>query len=395
MFLASRQIADTGKRVSFWSIIKASGLAAACLGGVLLWSTSSAQGGAGTPPALPVSVIEVSAVTIPNIIEVTAQAEGAKETEVRSRVTGILQKQLYEEGAWVKEGQPLFQIDPEPFKIAFEEAQAKAKQTSREASRLKLLFGQQAVSRKEFDDATSANEIAQANLKSAQLNLKWSTVTAPVSGVSGRAQRSIGNLITTSSDGSLLTSIYEINPIWVRFGLSGSETSRLPGGRLDPSQTSLVEIYLPDGKLYPHSGKLNFQGTFIDQKLGTQQFRAEFPNPDLQILPGQFLKMRLTTGKQENVFLVPQSAVIQTERGAMVWKLDAENKVVPAQLKMGNWQGKNWVVLSGLKSGDRIVVDNIIKIRPGALIAPTVVPLESLGATPDAAPQQQSKGKEG
>lgn len=395
MFLASRQIADTGKRVSFWSIIKASGLAAACLGGVLLWSTSSAQGGAGTPPALPVSVIEVSAVTIPNIIEVTAQAEGAKETEVRSRVTGILQKQLYEEGAWVKEGQPLFQIDPEPFKIAFEEAQAKAKQTSREASRLKLLFGQQAVSRKEFDDATSANEIAQANLKSAQLNLKWSTVTAPVSGVSGRAQRSIGNLITTSSDGSLLTSIYEINPIWVRFGLSGSETSRLPGGRLDPSQTSLVEIYLPDGKLYPHSGKLNFQGTFIDQKLGTQQFRAEFPNPDLQILPGQFLKMRLTTGKQENVFLVPQSAVIQTERGAMVWKLDAENKVVPAQLKMGNWQGKNWVVLSGLKSGDRIVVDNIIKIRPGALIAPTVVPLEPLGATPDAAPQQQSKGKEG
>lgn len=391
MFLASRQIADTSKRVSFWSIIKASGLAAACLGGVLLWSTSSAQGGAGAPPALPVTVIEVSAVTIPNIIEVTAQAEGAKETEVRSRVTGILQKQLYEEGAWVKEGQPLFQIDPEPFKIAFEEAQAKAKQTSREAARLKLLFGQQAVSRKEFDDATSANEIAQANLKSAQLNLKWSTVTAPMSGVSGRAQRSIGNLITTSSDGSLLTSIYEINPIWVRFGLSGTETSRLPGGRLDPAQTSLVEIYLPDGKLYPHSGKLNFQGTFIDQKLGTQQFRAEFPNPDLQILPGQFLKMRLTTGKQENVFLLPQSAVIQTERGAMVWKLDAENKVVPAQLKMGNWQGKNWVVLSGLKSGDRIVVDNIIKIRPGALVAPTVVPLESVGA----APQQQSKGKEG
>ena len=200
---------------------------------VLLSATAFAQGGAGAPPALPVSVIEATPITLPNILEITAQAEGAKETEVRARVGGILVKRLYEEGSAVTAGQPLFQLDPESFKNALEESQARAKQTEREAARLKGLFSQQAVSRKEFDDATSANEVAQANLKATQLNLSWSTVTAPVSGISGRALRSEGSLITTTIDGSLLTSIYQINPIWVRFGLSASDTSQLPGGRLD------------------------------------------------------------------------------------------------------------------------------------------------------------------
>ncbi len=352
---------------------RALGLAAAS---VMLSATALAQGGAGAPPALPVSVIEATPTTLPNILEITAQAEGAKETEVRARVGGILVKRLYEEGSAVTTGQPLFQIDPEPFKNALDESQARAKQTAREAARLKGLFGQQAVSRKEFDDATSANEVAQANLKTAQLNLSWTTVTAPVSGISGRAQRSEGNLIGTTIDGSLLTSIYQINPIWVRFGLSASDTSQLPGGRLDPAQKTEVALILPNGQVYEYPGTLNFLSMFIDPKLGTQQIRAEFLNPSNQILPGQFLKIRVTTGKQENVFLVPQAAVIQNERGFIVWTVGADNKVVPTPLKMGAWLGKNWIVRSGLKPGDRVVIDQIIKIRPGAMVAPTVVALE-------------------
>lgn len=352
---------------------RALGLAAAS---VMLSATALAQGGAGAPPALPVSVIEATPTTLPNILEITAQAEGAKETEVRARVGGILVKRLYEEGSAVTTGQPLFQIDPEPFKNALDEWQARAKQTAREAARLKGLFGQQAVSRKEFDDATSANEVAQANLKTAQLNLSWTTVTAPVSGISGRAQRSEGNLIGTTIDGSLLTSIYQINPIWVRFGLSASDTSQLPGGRLDPAQKTEVALILPNGQVYEYPGTLNFLSMFIDPKLGTQQIRAEFLNPSNQILPGQFLKIRVTTGKQENVFLVPQAAVIQNERGFIVWTVGADNKVVPTPLKMGAWLGKNWIVRSGLKPGDRVVIDQIIKIRPGAMVAPTVVALE-------------------
>ena len=343
---------------------------------VLFSAVSLAQGAAGAPPALAVSVIQATPTTLPNILEITAQAEGAKETEVRARVGGILVKRLYEEGRPVVAGQPLFQLDPEPFKNALDESQARAKQTAREAARLKGLFTQQAVSRKEFDDATSANEVAQANLKTAQLNLTWATVTAPVSGISGRAQRSEGSLIQTTLEGSLLTAIYQINPIWVRFGLSASDTARLPGGRLDPEQKTDVELLLPNGQVYDQPGQLNFLSMFIDPKLGTQQMRAEFLNPANKILPGQFLKIRLTTGRQENVYLVPQASVMQNERGFIVWTVGPDNKVVPTPLKMGAWSGKNWIVLSGLKPSDRVVVDQIIKIRPGATVVPTVIPLE-------------------
>jgi membrane fusion protein (multidrug efflux system) len=371
-----------GKRAHLRVLSNALGCGVLC---VWLSSAALAQGAPGAPSALPVSVIEATPTTLPNILEITAQAEGAKETEVRARVGGILVKRLYEEGGAVTAGQPLFQIDPEPFKNALDESQARAKQTAREATRLKGLFSQQAVSRKEFDDATSANEVAQANLKTAQLNLAWTTVTAPVSGISGRAQRSEGNVITTTTDGSLLTSIYQIDPIWVRFGLSSSDTSQLPSGRLDPAQKTEVALILPNGKVYEQPGKLNFLSMFIDPKLGTQQMRAEFLNPSNQILPGQFLKIRLTTGKQENVFLVPQAAVIQNERGFIVWTVGADNKVVPTPLKMGTWLGKNWIVQSGLKQGDRVVIDQIIKIRPGAVVAPTLVQLDPTITTTAAA----------
>lgn len=320
------------------------------------------------PPPVPVTLLVAEPTTVPNVIEVMAQAEGANETEVRARVGGILVKRLYEEGQKVTAGQPLFQIDPEPFKIKLEEAQARATQTAREATRLKKLYAQQAVSRKEMDDAISANEVAQASLKEAQLNLQWTTVTAPVSGVAGRANRSEGNLISTSADGSLLTTLHQINPIWIRFGLSDNETSSLPGGRLDPNADTTVQLIMDDGSLYPEIGKINFQSTFIDPKLGTQQLRATFANPDERLLPGQFLRARISTGKLDNVYLVPQAAVIQSDKGYMVWVMGEDGKVVPTPIKPGVWSGKDWVILGGLQPGMNIVVDNIIKIRPGASV---------------------------
>ena len=325
------------------------------------------------PPPIPVTLLVAEPTTVPNVIEVMAQAEGANETEVRARVGGILVKRLYEEGQKVTAGQPLFQIDPEPFKIKLEEAQARATQTAREAARLKKLYAQQAVSRKEMDDAISANEVAQATLKEAQLNLQWTTVTAPVSGVAGRANRSEGNLISTSADGSLLTTLHQINPIWIRFGLSDNETASLPGGRLDPNADTTVQLIMDDGSLYPEIGKINFQSTYIDPKLGTQQLRATFANPDEKLLPGQFLRARISTGKLENVYLVPQAAVIQSDKGFMVWVMGDDGKVVPTPIKPGVWSGKDWVILDGLQPGMKIVVDNIIKIRPGASVVPAPV----------------------
>ena len=332
--------------------------------------------------ALPVSVIEARPTSIPSTIVVTGVAEGAKETEVRARVNGILLQRLFVEGSTVKAGQPLFQIDPVPFQNALDEAQARAKQTAREAARLKKLFSQQAVSRKEFDDATSLNEIAQATLKTAKLNLEWTTVTAPVDGVSGRALRSEGHLITSTGDAGWLTSIYQVDPIWVRFGLSGADAAQLPAGRADAPIDAPVQLLLGNGQAYDQMGKLNFRSVFIDPKLGTQQLRAVFPNPQRKILPGKFWRVKITTGTLDNVFLVPQRAVIQNERGYMVWTVGSDNKVVPTPLKMGNWLGQNWVVLSGLKPGDRVVVDQIIKIRPGASVNPKVVPLETQPQAP-------------
>ena len=320
------------------------------------------------PPPVPVTLLVAEPTSVPYVIEVMAQAEGANETEVRARVGGILVKRLYEEGQKVSAGQPLFQIDPEPFRIKLEEAQAKATQTAREATRLKKLYAQQAVSRKEMDDAISANDIAQANLKEAQLNLQWTTVTAPVSGVAGRANRSEGNLISTAADGSLLTTLHQVNPIWIRFGLSDNETASLPGGRLDPNADTTVQLVMDDGSLYSEIGKINFQSTFIDPKLGTQQLRATFANPDEKLLPGQFLRARISTGKLENIYLIPQAAVIQSEKGFMVWVMGEDGKVIPTPIKPGAWSGKDWIVLGGLQPGMKVVVDNIIKIRPGATV---------------------------
>ena len=319
--------------------------------------------------ALPVTVLEMQPRSVPNAVEIVAQTEGAKETEVRARVGGILMKQLYPEGTPVKAGQPLFQIDRAPYEIAHAEAKAKADQATRELARLKKLVDIQGVSRKEYDDAISANELAQAALRQAQLNLSWTTVTAPVDGISGRAAKSVGNLVTVGSD-SLLTSVYQNDPMWVRFSMSPNETARLPGGQLKPNVVTGVELVLPDGNIYPLAGKLNFLASTIDPTLGTRQLRAEFKNTDGRLLPGQFVRLRLLAGEQGGVFLVPQSAVIQSEQGNLVMTANAENKVAPRPVKTGEWFGKDWVVLDGLKAGDKVIVDNLMKLKPGAPVAP-------------------------
>ena len=345
-------------------------LGATVLGTALLAGCSDSKP-AGAPPMgpMPVTVLDVQPQKIPSSVEVMAQTEGARETEVRARVAGILVKRLYQEGETVKAGQPLFQIDREPYEIAHAEARAKADQAARELARLKKLVDIQGVSRKEYDDAISANELAQAALRQAQLNLSWTTITAPVDGVSGRAAKSVGNLVTVGSD-SLLTSVYQNDPMWVRFSISTNEAARLPGGRLTPETVTGVELVLPDGSVFPVKGKLNFLASTIDPTLGTRQLRAEFRNTEGRLLPGQFVRIRLLAGEQGGIFLVPQSAVIQSEQGNLVMTTDAENKVAPRPVKTGEWFGKDWIVLDGLKAGDKVIVDNLMKLRPGAPVDP-------------------------
>jgi membrane fusion protein (multidrug efflux system) len=328
-------------------------------------------------PPMPVSVLEMQPQRIPASVEVMAQTEGARETEVRARVGGILMKRLYQEGETVRAGQPLFQIDRASYEIALAEAKARADQAARELKRLEGLVAQNLVSRRDYDNAVSTNDIAQAALRQAQLNLSWTTVTAPVSGTTGRAIKSEGNLITTGAD-SLLTSIYQLDPIWVRFSLAESDIAKLPQGRLTTDKITGIELILPDGSVYPMPGKLNYLASTIDTALGTQQLRAEFANHDNRLLPGQFVRARLLLGERENVYLVPQVAVVQNDAGRMVMVVDAENKVTPHPVQTAEWRGQDWVITGGLQPGDRVITDNIIKLRPGMVVAPNPVTAPAL-----------------
>lgn len=362
------------------------GLTGLCLGGLI----TACNQAPGTPPAgapggaaaLPVTIMEAQPQTVANSIEVVGQTEGAKQTEVRARVGGIIVKRLYQEGAAVSAGQPLFQIDRSPYEIALAEATAKAAQAEREKNRLQGLVEQNAISKKDFDDASTQHQLAQAALRQAQLNLSWTTVSAPVAGTSGRALKSEGSLVTVSSD-SLLTNVVQNNPMWVRFSLSESETASLPGGELKPGTVTGVELVLPDGKVYPQKGKLNFLASTIDPTLGTRQLRAEFDNKDGQLLAGQFVRVRLLAGTRDNVFLVPQSAVVQTEQGRLVMTADADNKVAPRPVQVGEWLGKDWIILGGLKTGDKVIVDNLMKLRPGAPVAPKAPAQQATPAAAD------------
>jgi membrane fusion protein (multidrug efflux system) len=335
---------------------------------------------------------------VPIVLEAVGQVQGSKEVEVRARVSGILLKRLYNEGDFAREGSALFQIDPVPYQIALAQTnaqmaqeRARQEQTRREAGRLRKLAEEKAISEKEFDDAMSAQKLsdatlqsAEANLRQAELNLSYTLVTAPVSGVAGRIARSEGSLVTAGQDSSLLTTINQVNPIWVRFSLSESDLAKLPDKRLDRLKSAEVRLALPDGSPYPLAGRLNFAATQIDPRLATQELRAEFGNPGVRLLPGQFVRVQVAAGERDNVFLVPQTAVIQTEKTFLVFTLDKENKAAARPVQVGAWVGTDWMILGGLDPGDRVILDNLLKVRPGAAVSPQAPAEAKAAATPAA-----------
>ena len=331
--------------------------------------------------AMPGGVISIEPRNVPISAEAVAQTEGAKEIEIRPRVGGILLKRLYQEGTAVEAGQPMFLIDPVPYQNALAQAQAqlieqqaRVEQTIREESRLKELLSTKSISKREYDNAVSENAIVNAALqqakirvRDAKLNLSYTTVTAPVKGISGRRQLSEGVLIQANT--SLLTTIIQLSPIWVGFSLSDNELKRF-GGYLSEKNVINVTLILPDGTEYDQSGKLNFAARRIDPALGTQQLRATFDNSDQRLLPGQFVRVRIATGEQKGVFLIPQTAVLTSDLGKAVYLVNEKNEAIIQPVVTGKWIGKSWVVTEGLKAGDKVIVDNLIKLRPGILVSP-------------------------
>lgn len=354
-------------------------------------SRSGAEQKPAVPPAVPVTTVEVAPQAVPVLFEAVGRTEGSKEIEVRSRVSGILEHQRFAEGDAVRKGAALFLIERAPFEIELQQARATlAQERARheraqgEAERLKGLADRRAISQREADDAAAqlkqtaaAVELAAARVRQAQLNLSYTSVEAPIAGITGRAQRSVGSLVSAGGENSLLTTIVQTDPVWVRFALSEAEFARLRGLEANKPE---VRIELADGREHPVAGRLNFSGSTVDAALGTVQMRAELPNPKLALLPGQFVKVRVLAGTQQG-FLVPQAAVMQGDQGRFVWTVDAEGKAAPRPVRTGEWMGNDWVVLEGLKAGDRVIVDNLVRLRPGALVQmkPPAAPAQKAG----------------
>jgi membrane fusion protein (multidrug efflux system) len=345
----------------------------------------------GFPPA-DVTVSTVEPQTFPVSFQYVGQTQGSKDVEVRARVTGIIEKRLYQEGSFVKAGQPLFTIDARPYQAQVAaaradvaRAEAQKAQTDREYARLKPLAERKAIGQKEADDAASAADLAAAGVNVAQaklaelaLNLGYTKVVAPIAGLSSRAQKSEGSLATQNE--TLLTTISQIDPIWIVFNVSENEQLRLSravaAGQLHlPKDNAYdVTIILSDGSAFPRQGRINFADTRVNPTTGTYEMRAEVPNADGSLKPGQFVRVVLRGATRQDALAVPQVAVLDGPQGKFVYVVgkdkDGKDVAMPRPVQVGDWVDANgsnqWVIESGLKPGDKVIVNGVARIMPGA-----------------------------
>lgn len=348
----------------------------------------------GFPPAQ-VATVTLAPRTLPVSWEYVGQTTGSKDVEVRARVTGILEKKLFQEGGQVKAGQPLFTIDPKPLEAQaaaaradVARAEAQLAQAEREAARLVPLAERRAVGRKEADDALSAVDLARATLAAAkaryaevELNLGYTRVVAPVTGLTSRAMKSEGSLVNANE--TLLTVISQVDPIWVPFNISENEqlaiNRSVAAGLLElPKDNGFeVTIRLADGTVFPRSGKINFADTRVNPATGSYEMRAEVANRDRALKPGQFVRVTLKGAMRRNAIAVPQVAVLDGPQGKFVYvpgkDKDGKDVALPRPVVLGPWveaDGVNlWVVESGLKAGETVIVDGVARIMaPGSPI---------------------------
>ncbi len=360
--------------------------------------------GGGMPPS-PVSVMQVSLATLPASYEYVGQAAGSREVEVRARTSGILLKRNFREGAAVSRGQSLYSLDPAPLKAALDRAdadvasaEARLGQATRTQARLKPLFEAKAVSQKDYDDAVSAEAIARADLKGAQarraeaaLNLGYTRVEAPIGGIIGRSQVSEGTLV--SGPAVLLTSITQTDPALIRFGIADTDQMRwrqeVEAGRLVLPKGGAfdVEVVLADGTVLKRKGKLQFTDARVSATTGTNEAQAEVPNADGLLKPGQFVRVRLQGATRPAAVKVPTRAVLEGPQGKFVYVVE-DNKAQARPVQVGEQLGDQWLVNGGLKQGDTVIVDGVMRIGPGAPVqvaAPTPAPAAAGASAPAAA----------
>ena len=353
-----------------------------CLG--LLAAACSSADAPQEGQAIPVRTVTVATADLDNILELPGRVEPVRVAEVRARVTGIVQQRLYEEGTDVGQGQPLFRIDPAELRASYAQTQAsleRARATAANANavvaRYRPLVAENAISGQEFDAAQAAAREANANvaqiqaqLRAASLQLGYTTVRAPIAGRAGRAAVTEGALVS-QPEGTLMTRIEQISPIYVSFSQSATEVLQIrraiAAGNLDLSPDDAVEVRLvfPDGTEYELPGLIEFLDFSVDEATGTVELRAEFPNPDGLLLSGEFVNARIYAGKKTGVIAIPQRAVSVADSGGTVMIVDKDGKAAVRPIELGELVGDKWIVTSGLKPGDRVIVSNLQKLQPG------------------------------
>jgi membrane fusion protein (multidrug efflux system) len=355
----------------------------------LLSSTAMAQQAAAPPPPS-VSTVNVAATSVPLSYEYAARISAFRQTEVRARVSGILLKRNFVEGAEVKAGDVLFLIDPAPYEAALMQAQAVLKQAQaqlnqgmREEKRNISLFDQNVGSEKSRDDAISTRELAEAavasaeaQIQTAKLNLGYTKVTAPIEGITSLDQVSEGSLIST--DSSLLTSITQLDPVYVNFSFSDAEAREIRHlidlmKSKGQDQKLRVKLTFGDGSAYGHEGLVDFTSATVDVNTGTIQARAVIDNPDRQLIPGQFVRATVSGVTADDAIVIPEVALMQTPQGQFVYTVGKDGKAKINTVTLGQKVGSNWIVTSGLAAGEQLITEGIIKVRPGLPVQASAV----------------------
>ncbi len=331
-----------------------------------------------------VGVVMVSPRDVPVTLVFVGQTESSRQVEIRARVNGFLDKRVYEEGSMVTVGQVMFQMEKSPFEASLQEArgelslqQARLSQAKVNLDRIRPLVSRNAVSKKDFDDAVSNEQAAQATVlaaegkvRQAELNVSYTTIRSPVTGLSSRSKKQEGSFISTGPD-SLLTYVAQLDPIWVNYSVSENEALKYRDQeskgllRLPKDNDFVVEVVLADGSIFPHKGRVSFTEPSFSSETGTYMVRAVIVNPKGVLRPGQFVRVYQKGAVRPNAILVPQKAVMQGAKGHFVWIISKENKAEFRDVEVGDWYGDYWFINRGIRVGERVAVDGVMKLATG------------------------------
>jgi membrane fusion protein (multidrug efflux system) len=351
------------------------------------------------PPA-EVGVIVATPRTVGLVTDLPGRMDALRVAQVRARATGILHKRLFREGSDVKAGQPLFEIDPAPYRAAYDSAQAALAraqanlvQATAQAERFKPLVEANAISKQDYVNAVAAQKSAQADvaaaraaLETAKINLDYTTVSAPISGRIGRALVTEGALVS-ATEATPLAVVQQIDPMYVNFTQPTTEVLKLrralAGGRVarpGAAESATVHLVLEDGSAYPAAGRLLFSDLTVDQATGQITLRAEVPNRDGVLLPGMYVRVHIEQVQLDNAIAVPQQAVTRGTQGDTLMVVDAAGKVSPRTVKIAAAQDNQWVVLEGLKPGEQVMVDGFQKLHGPAPVKAVPWPASAASA---------------